>query len=330
MAGSSLINHISRDAVDFLREFSSDFDAAFSLGEIVVWSKALGSAVLVNSSRAIKTTYPIPVSALAYEERKGDAKFRKLYEKSLSVTPREWQAGVHELARIIEAPDFIGWGDAPANIAKEALRLPNTLMAEMLEANPVLDFYAGTSHSALTLFDATHPHNIYDASYETFDNDLGSLGSTGGVSETLAAMREHFRNIKGPNGKPMGRRLTDVLVPATLEEQYFEFLQSDLMYGAHLAQGDNTQITTRNIYKGSVNLVVSDELTDDDNVYGIDRNGPAFAVLQDGGGVEEVRFDKDSDMYKRTGMIAVSFQIVAAANAALPHSICRAVQAFPG
>ncbi len=329
MAGSSTINYISLDAVDFLRQFSTDFDQALALAEVTQWSKALGSAVLVNSSNAIKTTYPIPVSAAGYTERKGDAKFRKLYEKSMSVTPREWQDGVHELARIIEAPDFIGWGSEPSRIAREAQRLPNILMAEMLEANPVLDFYAGTAHSAKTLFHASHPCHVFGEVSDTFDNDLGSLGSTGGISELLKAMREHFRSILGPNGKPMGRRLTDVVVPPQLEEEYFEFLNSDLMYAAHLAQGDNTQITTRNLYKGSVNLVVSDELTDDDQVYGIDRNGPAFAVLQDGGAVREITFDKDSDMFKRTGMIAMSFELTAAASAALPHSICRAVQAFP-
>lgn len=199
----------------------------------------------------------------------------------------------------------------------------------MLEDNPVLDFYAGTGHSAKTLFHASHPCHVFGEVSDTFDNDLGSLGSTGGISELLKAMREHFRSIKGPNGKPMGRRLTDVVVPAQLEEEYFEFLNSDLMYAAHLEQGANTNMATRNLYKGSVNLIVSDELTDDDQVYGIDRNGPAFCILQDGGEAETIEFGKDSDMYKRTKRVALSFELVAAASAALPHSICRATQAFP-
>jgi len=321
MASSTTINHLSRDGVDFLREFSSDFDQAFALGEVTVWSKALGSAVLVNSSRAIKTTYPIPVSAAGYIERNGDAKFRKLYEKSMSVTPREWQDGVEELARIIEAPDFVGWTSEPSRIAKEAQRLPNTLMAEMLEANPVLDFYSGTSHSAKNLFEADHPCNIYDASFGDFDNDLGTLT---GVQGTIVGMIEHFRGIKGPNGKPMGRRLTDLLVPSQLEQSAKEFLLSDLMYNAQLVGTDNTYVVSNNIYKGAVNLVVCDELTDDDQVYGVDRNGPAFAVLQDGGETETIIFDKDSDFYKRTRKLAISFELMAAVSAALPHSICRA------
>jgi hypothetical protein len=134
----------------------------------------------------------------------------------------------------------------------------------------------------------------------------------------------YFRSIKGPNGKPMGRRLTDLVVPAALEEAAKDFLESDLMYNATLAGTDNTQLTSNNRYKGAVNLIVADELTDDDEVYGIDRNGPAFAVIQDGGSPEEISFDKNSDMYKRQGMLGVSYRLMLAVGAALPHSICRA------
>lgn len=322
MSGSSLLQYISRDAVDALREFSSEFDQALALAEVQQWSKTLGRCVLVNSSRAIKTTYPIPISAFAFEELKGDDKMSQLYAKSLSMTPREWQSGVKEKALVIEAPDFVGWTTAPSDIAREAQRQPNILLVEMLEANPVLDFYAGTDHSALTLFDNDHPHNVFDASFDTFDNDRGSIS---GFSQALLIdFRTHFRNIKGPNGKPMGRRLTDIVVPPALEEEAKQFLESDLMYNATLAGTDNTQLTSNNIYKGSVNLIVADELSADDVVYGVDRNGPAFAILQDGGSPEEIVFDKTSDMYKRQGMLGISYRLLMAVGAALPHSVCRA------
>ena len=133
MAGSTLLRWVSKDAVAALREFSSDFDQALALGEVDVWSKKLGSAVLLNTSKAIKTTYPIPVSAAGYKERKGDDKMRRLYEKSLDMTTREWQDGVMGKARVIEAPDFIGWQSEPSRIAKEEQRMPNLLLAELIE-----------------------------------------------------------------------------------------------------------------------------------------------------------------------------------------------------
>src|SRR6187455_2532562 len=94
---------VSRDAQLALTEFSSEFDAALALGEVDQWAK---SFALVNSSRAIRTTYPIPVSAAGYVLRQGDDKMRSLFEKSISMSPVEWVDGVAELARIIEAPDF--------------------------------------------------------------------------------------------------------------------------------------------------------------------------------------------------------------------------------
>lgn len=319
MAGSTTLQYVSKDAVAALREFSSDFDQALALGEVVVWSKALGSAVLVSTSKAIKTTYPIPVSAAGYRERKGDDKMRRLFEKSLDMTGREWQDGVVEKAKILEAPDFIGWGSEPARIAKEEQRMPNTLLAEVLESTVALDFYKETAFSAKTLFDSSHPCNIFEGS-DTFDNDRGTLV---GVAAVLKDFRQNFRSIQGPNGKKMGRRLTDVIVPAALEEVFFEFLESELMYNAQLAGTDNTNLVANNIYKGSVNLVVSDELTSDTVVYGVDRNGPAFAVLQDGGSPEEIVYDKNSDMYKDQGLVGIKFVKELAAKGALPHSIQR-------
>lgn len=321
MTSSTNLQYISRDAVAALREFSTDFDTALALGEVQVWSKGLGRSILLNTSKAILTTYPIPVSAAGYVERSGDDKMRQLYEKSLDMKTREWADGVKEKARIIEAPDFVGWNSEPSRIAMEAQRMPNTLIAELLAANPVLDFYKGTSHSAKTLFHDSHPCNIFGEITTTFDNDRGTLV---GWQTVIKNFRANFRTIKGPNGKPMGRRLTDLIVPAALEQSAFEFLQSDLMYNAELAKGSNTQQASNNIYKGAVNLIVSDELTDDTTVYGVDRNGPAFAILQDGGTPEEIVYDKSSDMYKDSGMVGIKYVLQMAAGAALPHSIQRA------
>jgi hypothetical protein len=320
MAGSTSLQFVSRDAVAFLREFSTEFDQALALGEVQVWAKGLGRCVLVHTSKAIKTTYPIPVSAAGYVERKGDDKMRQLFEKSLDMSPREWTDGVKEKARIIEAPDFIGWAGEPARIAQEEQRMPNTLLAELLESNPVLDFYKGTAHSAKTLFHDSHPCNIFEGA-DTFDNDRGSHATWSALLKDFLA---YFRSIKGPNGKPMGRRLTDLIVPAVLEQSAKEFLLSDLMYNAQLVGTDNTNVVSNNIYKGAVNLIVADELTDANDVYGIDRNGPAFAILQDGGSPEEIVYDKSSDMYKDQGMVGVKYVKELAAGAALPHSICRA------
>jgi hypothetical protein len=302
---------VSRDAQLALTEFSTEFDGALALGDVDTWAKTFG---LVNSSRAIRTTYPIPVSAAGYVLRQGDDKMRSLFEKSLSMSPVEWVDGVAELARIIEAPDFIGWAGEPARIALEAQRQPNALVAAMLEANPTLEF------DSKALFASDHPVNLFDTGYSTFDNDLAASAFD---DTMMIAILEYFRGIKGPNGKPMGRRATDFLVPASLEHTAKKFLESDLMYNATLAGGIGTQLTSNNIYKGAVNLVVCDELTTAGVFYVVDKGGPKPWIVQDSGAPEEIQYTKDDELYKNTGKIGIKYVLTMAVAAALPHSIAR-------
>src|SRR5690242_17338968 len=105
---------VSQDAQRALEEFSQEFSAALVQGAVEQWAKTLG---LSRTSKALKTTYPVPVSAAGYSEFKGDMKYRSLFEKSLELKPKTWQDGVAELASIIEAPDFTGWNDQPAAMA---------------------------------------------------------------------------------------------------------------------------------------------------------------------------------------------------------------------
>jgi hypothetical protein len=284
---------------------------------------------LANSSKAIRTTYPLPISAAGYVEREGDDKLRGLYERSLSMSPKEWVDGVAEKASIIEAPDFIGWAGEPARIALEASRLSNTLVAAMLEGNPLLDFYrvdlpGGSVASTINLFSASHPVNIFDSALSTFDND--HIGTA--IDATLVtAAKLRFRQRKGPNGKPMGLRLTHMIVPPAREEEARDFFERDtLLQTVENALGTENVggVALNNRHKGTVEIVVADELTSDDVIYTIANAGRVFPwVIQDGGSPEEIRYDKDSDFYKNTGKIGVKYVLLAAAAAALPHAIER-------
>src|SRR4030042_2075718 len=109
----------SRDVAAALTDFSVAFDSALALGEVEQWASSLGYVV---SSNAIRTTFPIPVSAAGYRARRGDDVMRRLYERSLSMSPVEWQGGGGERARLGRGPDFMGWGSAPAGMALAAPR----------------------------------------------------------------------------------------------------------------------------------------------------------------------------------------------------------------
>lgn len=317
-------NLVSGDAQRALEEFSTAFDQAFTAPDAETqWAQQFG---LYNQSRAIRTTYPIPVSAAGYVERKGDDKMRSLYTRSMSLFPKQWVDGVAEDAMIIEAPDFIGWGDEPARIAVEARRQPNRLVAAMLEANPNLDFYRDDTLKTdlgIPLFSAaSHPVNIFDTSLGAFGNITTGFSAIN--SDLFKSVMTKFRARKAANGKPLGLRVTDLIVPGALEQQARDFLESDLMRYAILAGGSNTQETSNNRFKNVVNLVVADELTDVDSIYFISSAGPKPWIVQHGGTPEEIRYDKTDAMYKDTNKVGVKYVLEINVGAALPHAIERA------
>lgn len=316
-------NLVSADAQLRLTEFSDAFAAQLAIGAPNTWAKDFGQVI---SSGAIKTISPIPVSAAGYKLRQGDDKMRKLYERHVTIMPTEYQDGVQEKAMIIEAPDFIGWGEEPAKIANEAQRQPNNLVAALLKANPTLEF------DGLPLFSASHPVNVLDDSVADVAGSkvFSNLFASGVVGSAIFANAiQSFGTRPGPNGQPLGvsNRVTHVLVPPALERKFAEFLNGDLMYSVMLggspADASSTNRAQSNIYKGAVQLVVGYELQEADQVYWIAAGGPKPWIVQDGGSPEEMRYDKDSDFYKDTGYIGVKYVLRMGCAAALPHGIAK-------
>ncbi len=294
---------VSTDAQRALEEFSQDFAAALTQPSTEQWAKDLG---LYKPSRALKTTFPIPVSAAGYSEFKGDMKYRALFEKSLELKPKTWQDGVSELASVIEAPDFIGWSSEPAAIAAAALALHNEIIAAALEANDAC--WDGED-----FFSASHPYNIFDVDTGTYDNDVaGTLAAA-----QLVTAKTNFRAMKAANGKPLGLRMTHLLVPAALEETARELLERDLIVESGAA--------VDNRHKGTVKLVVSDELTDDAKWYALALNKPGMHpwIVQDEGSPEEIRQDKESHLYKTTLKVGLAYVLRGNGVLALPHCVQR-------
>lgn len=318
-------NMVSGDAKRALEEFSTEFDGAFLAADSEAWSKFAG---LWRTSNAIRTTYPVPVSAAGYVERKGDDKMRSLYERSLSMKTREWVDGVQELARIVEAPDFIGWAGEPARIAREAARLPDILVAEMLELNANLGFYRdeqlGTD-LAIPLFSDVHPVNIFDSALGTFDNDHAATAID---ATMMAAAFTRFRAKKGSNGKLMRLKPTHMIVPGALEQEARDFLENDMQRYAILEGGasgaENTNQISNNRFKNIVQLVVGEDLTSATQIYLLDASANAYPwIVQSTGTPEQITYDKSDALYKDTGRIGVKYILGLACAAALPHAIER-------
>lgn len=307
----SEFNLISRDAQAALQEFAQDFAGALTNSGVEQWAKTLG---LYRPSRALKTTFPIPVSAAGYHEFKGDIKYRSLFEKSLEIKPKTWQDGVSELASVIEAPDFIGWTSEPQAIAAAADSLANEIIAGLLEDNPAC--WTGQN-----FFAASHPNNVFDDSYGTFDNDVTGAGTDPTIAN-LSLAKAAFRAMKMANGKPMGLRMTHVFAPAAQEEIWRDLLERDML----LETLDGSGVAAMpNRHKGTVSLVLSDELTDDTQWYALALNKPGLYpwIVQDEGAPEEILSDKDSHLYKTTLKVGVAYVLRGNGALALPHAVQR-------
>ena len=345
----SIYHDVPRDVQLALTDFSTAFDAAFALGDVDQWAAQLG---VVNISDAIRTTYPIPISSAGYKLRDGDDKLRRLYERSMSMSPVEWYDGVQELARVIESDkgDFIGWGNAPAEMAAEAVRFPNVLVADVLASNPLLDFYriehpGGSVASTINLFHASHPVNVLDSGYGTFDNDWADGDTVQGetVPDEINAVlvrqcRRHFRSINGPNGRPLGLRFGGFLVPAAQEEAALDAFARDAVIEAlqNVAGSENVAAAAMPNRHFGTQILVADELTGDlpsgasgdgDTIYAFATKQGGMApppwVVQRRSAPEEIRYDKTDAKYKDTGFVGVKEVIEMAAAAALPHAIVR-------
>lgn len=312
MASNRPFDQVSSDAQIALTQFTEQLALALSQGSTEQWARAAG-AVLV--SKALRSRMPIPVSAAGYKEFEGDLRYRSLFEKSVEIVPKLWQDGVAEKAHVVEAPDFIGWMDEPARMSAAALSLPNEQVAALLEAgvSTVCDF------DGEFFFDTDHPVNIFDPTSGTFSNDFTGAG-TNLSSGNLKLAKERFRKIKAPNGKPMGLRMTHLIVPPALEETARDLLERDLIVES------NTIGAVDNRHKGTVSLIVADELTDDAAFYGLAMNKPGVKpwglhFLSD---MPEINvLGKDSAMYERERKVGVDGVWGVGANYLLPHCIHR-------
>jgi len=298
---------VSVDAQTALLAYIATFEDCL-VGQPKPWAQQLGD--YKEGQLPLKTKWPISLSSAGYKKLDGDSRFRTLADVFVEMTPEIWQDGIAELARVVEAPDFFGWGSEPENMAKAAGSLVNVLVATILAAGEATDCWDG-----MYFFDTGHPVNMKKTSLGTFDNVFTAKAV--GVA-SLKAMKSHFRGIKSATGTPLGLKLTHILCPSVQEEDWLDVLERDLIIGA----GDTTDATVSNRHKNSVELVVGDELTEDGQYYGLALNGTTKPWGIQKGEVENLMLDKESALYEREKKVGIDSSL--AANAALLFPQCCA------
>ena len=323
--GGVPFEQVSKDAQIALTEFGQELTMALTQPAVEPWAKNLG---LYKSTRALRTIWPIPISAAAFREFRGDPKRRDLFEKSIPLIPKSYFDGFSALARVVEAPDFIGWDIQPAAIAAAQVSLLNELIQVQLEANPVCYDGANFFTSAATGA-SSHAYNVFNRAIGTFANDI--TGNLAPSSANIATAKQNFRLVKAPNGKPLGLRMTHVLAPPQLEEVFKQLLTQDMIIQALPLPTPGTPVANSffgavdNIYKNTVKLIICDELTNATTWYPLALNKPGMLpwVVQDWGSPEIVVHDKTSPMFTEKRKIGMDFYMEGGGQLLLPQCIQR-------
>ncbi len=330
---------ISRTANRALEVFSDEFRGGLVLAtDVPLWARDFG---LMNTADAISTTYPINIDAVGYHEFRGEHKYRHLYHRVLRMRNRTWQDGVEITAEELEAPEFTGWNEQPAMMADAWSRLPNKLVATMLESGsgtgPVLDFYTDPDTNVAgsrTLFASDHPANVLKPGVNTFDNDFSVSVAQIQNGDAWDIIDDYFGGIKAANGEPLGLSYLNGghnLIPRTRTALFKKALEQDTLVRAVNTSGTAgatssvvAAVTQNNIYKGLGYTPIND-FTNGDVFYAVAAPKPGchIWVVQQESSPEEVTFDTNSEEYKKTRKVKKSFVGRANCAAALPHRIAR-------
>lgn len=311
---ASIIKKTQHDKVslDRLREFSDAFIEAYALGPQSNWFEVVAHNELSDSPEVV---FPIPLHNAGYEEFMGELRYRSLALRRARVIPRLWQDGVKELEGRVAQAMWLGWSLQAQVMADQATRLPAKTIFQLLTANGGAGGYAGiydtdtTPNATYTLFHAAHLNNVADASKGTYDNT--SLNGTGGFTvANVGIWASHFAGLKAPDGvSSLGLRLTHVLVPRQLEVAARNFFASDYLVKAVLDTGSVVAAgQEQNLYKGLVEVLVSDELTSGTTVYPLALNKPGMTpfVTVQAPSPEIIIQDKSSHLYQTSLHIGVA------------------------
>ncbi|MEO7329933.1 MAG: Mu-like prophage major head subunit gpT family protein, partial [Minicystis sp.] len=253
-----LSQQVSADANTALTAYAMDFITAYQ-AEVEPWAETYGR---VRVGPEITTNFPMPVDAAQFKKLFADFEYRRLAAKQLQLTSNFWQDGVREEAKLIEAPDFLGWEDVAMNMAQAARQAPNSLVAEILQAGKTAACWEDAT-GTVKWFDAAHPNNPFNAAAGTYGNLHTSKPLT---AANIDFAFQKFREIKAPDGKrPRGLRLSHIFVGADLERKALRLCNNEriLVDSKDSADTKKADVERYNDIKElGLKVIVCDEFTD--------------------------------------------------------------------
>lgn len=307
-----------------IRAFDDRYLASIGAVPPSTWTD-IGEAIPVDSPM---TTFPLSTFAIAYQQTMGEARFRKLSEKSFDVRVQEFDAGYEGSLLDITKKIFAyrQWLQGPARLQMAEGRHRNKQIARLLEAGEST-YWGGTSAATsidgVYFFSASHLCDPTDPASTTWSNYQSSAKTVVSISN-LEAEVTAMQAALDENGDEIGVSPDTILVPTATYEPLKNLLAQSLI----LQNGTGSAGVT-NPYMGKFDVVRVPELTDANDWYLVDSKLVASSGLPPWMSLKMSTsqslalryYDEASDFFKDTGKIKASSHIWYGFSLGFPHAI---------
>ena len=222
----------------------------------------------IGSSKSSET-YPWLGGVPKMHEWKDERIPQGMLEHNFSIANRDFEASIAVDKNAIDDDQYGQIEIRVKELATEAVRFFGEMAFTLIAQGTSTSGTAGTIYDGVTL--SCYDGKAYFATDHT-EGDSGTQANEGttalGVTGLRAAITA-MRKFKNDKGKPAGTKPNLLTVPPDLEWTAKELLNSQF----YPEEGTTTNKMATNVLKGSLDLLISEYLTDTNNWYLFDTKG---------------------------------------------------------
>jgi hypothetical protein len=206
--GTQPNNYAPADYMSRLISFQGQFARAFERGIEGLWLTDELIEIVTAGPDVMVARFPVPINAAGYKKHEGEIQYRRLSSKTFDMEFGVWSDGVEEKVTTLMSNQWTGWMSQPAAMARASREFEGEQAALALE-NGLTEL----SWDGVPFFSASHPINVFDASFGVQSNVMYNATPS---NTTLDALEERFAAMQGPDGKELGLQLSGLLYPGAL------------------------------------------------------------------------------------------------------------------
>lgn len=232
-----------------------------------------------------------------WREWVGDKVMQNLSAYPYTVTLTEYEASIAVKRRDIEADRYGIYGQQARSQGELAAYFPEERVADAVNNS-----FTDLCHDGQAFFSNSHPLKAKDGSATTFDNlETAALtvSTQAAAIASYGAAKTKLRSMKNSQGRPIRVRNFMLVVPPALED-----------IGQSLLTNDRLEDGKPNIYRGTAQLMVWEELTSSTAWFLCGQAGglKPFMYLERKAATPANIDSPDSDHVKMTGEFVLSIE----------------------